>query len=180
MGSEMCIRDSIMPGQALRKKSVRQKLNAVPLEFKGKNVLLVDDSIVRGTTCQEIIQMARDAGAKNVFFASAAPPVRYPNVYGIDMPTRGELISHNREVEEVRQIIGADRLIFQDLEDLVEAVSDTKHSKVDGFDCSVFDGNYISGDIDEQYLTALENARHEAKRACGVTVVGTSVDMTSA
>lgn len=171
-------RTFIMPGQALRKKSVRQKLNAVPLEFKGKNVLLVDDSIVRGTTCQEIIQMAREAGAKNVFFASAAPPVCYPNVYGIDMPTRGELISHGRDVETVRQMIGADRLIFQNLEDLIEAVSDTKHSKVDGFDCSVFDGCYVTGDIDERYLDELERVRHKGKQT--VQVIGASLDMTSA
>ena len=124
--------------------------------------------------------MARDAGAKNVFFASAAPPVKFPNVYGIDMPTRSELISNNRDVEEVRQIIGADRLIFQELNDLIEAVSDTKHSKVDGFDCSVFDGNYITGEIDEQYLTELENARHHTSNTSGVTIVGASVDMTSA
>lgn len=152
-------RTFIMPGQALRKKSVRQKLNAVPLEFKGKNALIVDDSIVRGTTCQEIVQMAREAGAKNVFFASAAPPVKFPNVYGIDMPTRTELISHGHSVEEVRRIIGADRLIFQDLQDLIEAVSDTKHAKVDGFDCSVFDGRYIAGNIDEAYLQSLERRR---------------------
>lgn len=171
-------RTFIMPGQALRKKSVRQKLNAVPLEFKGKNVLLVDDSIVRGTTCGEIIQMARDAGAKNVFFASAAPPVKFPNVYGIDMPTRGELISHNRDVEEVRQIIGADRLIFQDLNDLIEAVSDTKHIKVDGFDCSVFDGNYIAGGIDEAYLDALEKRRNDSKKDKSAVVISSPVDMT--
>ncbi len=157
-------RTFIMPGQALRKKSVRQKLNAVPLEFRGKNVLLVDDSIVRGTTCHEIIQMARDAGAKNVFFASAAPPVRFPNVYGIDMPTRGELISHDRDEEEVRKIIGADRLIFQDLEDLIEAVSDTKYSTVRQFDCSVFDGKYVTGDIDEAYFAKLEKARNGDKQ----------------
>lgn len=170
-------RTFIMPGQALRKKSVRQKLNAVPLEFKGKNVLLVDDSIVRGTTCHEIIQMARDAGAKNVFFASAAPPVRFPNVYGIDMPTRSELISHGREVEEVRQIIGADRLIFQKLEDLIEAVSDTKHVRVDGFDCSVFDGQYIAGNIDESYLDKLETYRHHHSHDHKSQPSG-SVDMT--
>lgn len=166
-------RTFIMPGQSLRKKSVRQKLNAVPLEFKDKNVLLVDDSIVRGTTCHEIIQMARDAGAKSVFFASAAPPVRYPNVYGIDMPSRTELISHGRDVETVRQMIGADRLIFQDLDDLIEAVSDTKHATIDGFDCSVFDGNYIAGDIDEAYLDKLEISRHTATPA-----IATPVDMT--
>lgn len=157
-------RTFIMPGQALRKKSVRQKLNAVPIEFKGQNVLLVDDSIVRGTTCHEIIQMARDAGANKVFFASAAPPVRFPNVYGIDMPTKTELISHNRDVEEVRQIIGADRLIFQDLDDLIEAVSDTKHNKVDGFDCSVFDGYYIAGEIDDAYFAKLEQNRKNNKK----------------
>ncbi len=168
-------RTFIMPGQALRKKSVRQKLNAVPLEFKNKNVLLVDDSIVRGTTCHEIIQMARDAGAKNVFFASAAPPVRFPNVYGIDMPTRTELISHDRDVEEVRQIIGADRLIFQDLNDLIEAVSDTKYSTVRQFDCSVFDGKYVAGNIDEAYFAKLEAARNKNKGG-----ENSPVDMTSA
>lgn len=172
-------RTFIMPGQAQRKKSVRQKLNAVPLEFKGKNVLLVDDSIVRGTTCGEIIQMARDAGAKNVYFASAAPAVKFPNVYGIDMPTRTELISYNRDTEEVCKIIGADRLIFQDLDDLIEAVSDTKHNKVDGFDCSVFDGKYIAGNIDENYLQELEQKRNDSKRE-QITVIASPVDMTSA
>lgn len=171
-------RTFIMPGQQQRKKSVRQKLNAVPLEFKNKNVLLVDDSIVRGTTCHEIIQMARDAGAKNVFFASAAPPVMYPNVYGIDMPVRSELISSGRSVEEVREIIGADRLIFQDLQDLIEAVNDTKHSRVHGFDCSVFDGNYIAGEIDEAYLLNLQNKRNDAAKDKGLTMVDTPVDMT--
>ncbi len=171
-------RTFIMPGQQQRKKSVRQKLNAIPLEFKNKNVLLVDDSIVRGTTCHEIIQMARDAGAKNVFFASAAPPVLYPNVYGIDMPVRSELISSGRSVEEVRQIIGADRLIFQDLDDLIDAVQDTKHSRVDGFDCSVFDGKYIAGNINEKYLTNLQNKRNDAAKDKGVTLVDTPVDMT--
>lgn len=156
-------RTFIMPGQTLRKKSVRQKLNAVPLEFKGKNVLLVDDSIVRGTTCHEIIQMAREAGANNVYFASCAPPVKFPNVYGIDMPTHKELISHNRDVEQVRALIGADRLIFQDLDDLIEAVSDTKHNHVDGFDCSVFDGEYIAGDVNACYLQALENAQNKSQ-----------------
>lgn len=153
-------RTFIMPGQQQRKKSVRQKLSAVPLEFKNKNVLLVDDSIVRGTTCHEIIQMARDAGAKNVFFASAAPPVKYPNVYGIDMPARSELIAAGHDVEEVRKIIGADRLIFQDLDDLIEAVKD-KHSPVKEFDCSVFNGHYIAGDIDENYLAELQQRRND-------------------
>lgn len=158
-------RTFIMPGQTQRKKSVRQKLTAIPLEFKNKNVLLVDDSIVRGTTCHEIIQMARDAGAKNVFFASAAPPVVYPNVYGIDMPARTELIASGRSVEEVRDIIGADRLIFQDLDDLVEAVQDTKHSRVEGFECAVFDGKYITGNIDEAYLANLQQQRNDMAKS---------------
>ena len=175
-------RTFIMPGQQQRKKSVRQKLNAVPLEFKNKNVLLVDDSIVRGTTCHEIIQMARDAGANKVFFASAAPPVKYPNVYGIDMPVRHELIAAGHTVEEVRQIIGADRLIFQDLDDLIDAVQDTKHSKVEGFDCAVFDGKYITGTITEEYLNYLQEQRNDKAKAGGVEVIGstpdTPVDMT--
>ena len=174
-------RTFIMPGQQQRKKSVRQKLNAVPLEFKNKNVLLVDDSIVRGTTCHEIIQMARDAGAKNVFFASAAPPVKFPNVYGIDMPARSELIASGHSVEEVRQIIGADRLIYQDLDDLIEAVQDTKHSKVEGFDCAVFNGCYIAGQINEAYLEHLQEIRSETAKVkkSGVQVIAdTPVDMT--
>src|SRR5699024_3931176 len=137
-------RTFIMPGQQQRKKSVRQKLNAIELEFAGKNVLLVDDSIVRGTTCGEIIQMARDAGANKVYFASAAPPVKFPNMYGIDMPTAEELIAHNRTVDEVCTLIGADGLIFQDLEDLVEACREG-NEKLKQFECSIFDGNYIAG-----------------------------------
>ena len=174
-------RTFIMPGQQQRKKSVRQKLNAVPLEFKNKNVLLVDDSIVRGTTCHEIIQMARDAGANKVFFASAAPPVKYPNVYGIDMPVRHELIASGNTVEEVRQIIGADRLVYQDLNDLVEAVKDTKHSRVEGFDCAVFDGEYITGNMTEGYLLYLQELRNDTAKtkSAGVEVVSdTPVDMT--
>jgi amidophosphoribosyltransferase len=174
-------RTFIMPGQQQRKKSVRQKLSAVPLEFKGKNVLLVDDSIVRGTTCHEIIQMARDAGARKVFFASAAPPVKYPNVYGIDMPVRSELIASGHSVEEVRDIIGADRLIFQDLDDLIDAVKDTKHSRVEGFDCAVFNGCYITGQINEAYLDYLQEQRSETAKTGkkGVQVVAdTPVDMT--
>ncbi|MDO4449819.1 MAG: amidophosphoribosyltransferase [Moraxella sp.] len=169
-------RTFIMPGQSLRKKSVRQKLNAIPLEFKNKNVLLVDDSIVRGTTCGEIIQMARDAGAKNVFFASVAPPVIFPNVYGIDMPVKSELISSGRTVDEVREIIGADRLIFQDLNDLVEAVNNTKYSRVDGFDCSVFDGCYVAGQITEEYLQELQAKRSDGTKAKQAT--DNSVDIT--
>lgn len=169
-------RTFIMPGQSQRKKSVRQKLNAIPLEFKNRNVLLVDDSIVRGTTCHEIIQMARDAGAKNVFFASVAPPVIYPNVYGIDMPVRSELIASGRSVEEVRKIIGADRLIFQDLDDLIQAVNNTKYSRVDAFDCSVFDGKYVAGNIDEAYLKTLQDKRSDGAKQSNQ--VNTPVDIT--
>jgi amidophosphoribosyltransferase len=153
-------RTFIMPGQSHRKKSVRQKLNPVPLEFEGKNVMLVDDSIVRGTTCRQIIDMARDAGAAEVYFASAAPPVRYPNVYGIDMPSASELIAHNRTVEEVCELIGADWLVYQDLDDLVRC-SLEGNPQVAGFDCSVFDGNYISGDVDQNYLDRLEALRND-------------------
>jgi amidophosphoribosyltransferase len=153
-----------MPGQTVRKKSVRQKLNAIGSEFKKKNVLLVDDSIVRGTTSQQIVQMARDAGARNVYFASAAPPVRYPNVYGIDMPAASELVAHGRSVEEVREIIGADKLIFQDLEDLIEAVQKKGKSKVSRFDTSVFNGEYITGDVSEHYLGQLELLRSDSAK----------------
>lgn len=153
-------RTFIMPGQAARKKSVRQKLNAIEQEFKGKNVMLVDDSIVRGTTCRQIIQMARDAGAKNVYFCSAAPAVRYPNVYGIDMPSVHELIAHNRTTEEVAELIGADWLLYQDLEDLKEAVGGGK-VKIEQFDCAVFDGQYVTGDIDAEYLQRLEDTRND-------------------
>jgi len=153
-------RTFIMPGQSQRKKSVRQKLNPVPLEFEGKNVMLVDDSIVRGTTCKQIIQMARDAGAAKVYFASAAPPVRYPNVYGIDMPSASELIAYGRTVEEVGELIGADWLVFQDLEDLV-ACSREGNDIAEGFDCSVFDGKYVTGDIDQAYLDRVESLRND-------------------
>src|SRR5690606_15085827 len=153
-------RTFIMPGQQQRKKSVRQKLNAIELEFSGKNVLLVDDSIVRGTTCNEIIQMARDAGANKVYFASAAPPVQYPNVYGIDMPSASELIAHGRSVAEVCRLIGADGLIYQDLEDLVETAREG-NPDVETFDCSVFDGRYLAGNIDEGYLSALDRRRND-------------------
>ncbi|HDY81468.1 MAG: amidophosphoribosyltransferase [Gammaproteobacteria bacterium] len=153
-------RTFIMPGQSQRKKSVRQKLNPVPLEFEGKNVMLVDDSIVRGTTCRQIIEMARDAGAANVYFASAAPPVRYPNVYGIDMPSALELIAHDRTVEEVCELIGADWLVFQDLDDLVRCSRDGNPA-VDGFDCSVFNGEYITGDVDQNYLDRVESLRND-------------------
>jgi len=156
-------RTFIMPGQQLRKKSVKQKLNALDLEFRGKNVLLVDDSIVRGTTCEQIIEMAREAGANKVYFASAAPPVRHPNVYGIDMPAKEEFIAHDRTVEEIQEAIGADWLVYQDLEDLVEATCDGADVKYD-FDCSVFNGEYITGDIDEDYLNNLQAKRNDAKK----------------
>ena len=156
-------RTFIMPGQQQRKKSVRQKLNAIDLEFNGKNVLLVDDSIVRGTTSTQIIEMAREAGAKKVYFASAAPPVRFLNVYGIDMPNSDELIAHGRTDEEVCQEIGADWLLFQDLEDLIEAVRKGRPD-IDGFDDSVFTGNYITGDIDEDYLNLLQSSRSDAAK----------------
>jgi amidophosphoribosyltransferase len=161
-------RTFIMPGQQVRKKSVRQKLNAIDLEFRKKNVLLVDDSIVRGTTSQQIIQMARDAGAHRVYFASAAPPVRFPNVYGIDMPAASELIAHGRTEEEVARELGADRLIFQELGDLIDAVQKKGKSHVDRFDTSVFDGVYVTGDVTPEYLQALEANRNDvAKTAYG-------------
>ncbi|WP_298143465.1 amidophosphoribosyltransferase [uncultured Acinetobacter sp.] len=176
-------RTFIMPGQQLREKSVRQKLNPVELEFRGKNVLLVDDSIVRGTTCNEIIQMARDSGAKKVFFASAAPMVKYPNVYGIDMPVKSELIASNRSVEEIRDIIGADRLIFQDLEDLKIAIRTKKVPAVQEFDCSVFDGVYVTGDIDDAYLDNLQQNRSDSAKNkkdgyIDVNIDAASVDLT--
>ncbi|MDP2902796.1 MAG: amidophosphoribosyltransferase [Methylovulum sp.] len=156
-------RTFIMPGQKMREKSVRQKLNAIGLEFEGKNVLLVDDSIVRGTTSAQIIQMARDAGAKKVYFASAAPPVRYPNVYGIDMPAAHELIAHGRTEEEVRLAIGADRLIYQDLADLIAAVRKGNPS-IEHFDTSCFSHEYITGDIDDAYLERIEALRNDTAR----------------
>ncbi len=157
-------RTFIMPGQQQRKKSVRQKLNAIDLEFRGKNVMLVDDSIVRGTTCQQIIQMARDAGAKKVFFASAAPEVKYPNVYGIDMPSASELIAHGRTVEQVADAIGADWLVYQDIEDLI-AASAEGNPEIPRFDCAVFDGDYVTGDVDEEYLRKLESARNDLAKS---------------
>ncbi|MGR6874068.1 amidophosphoribosyltransferase [Pseudomonas sp. HK3] len=156
-------RTFIMPGQQQRKKSVKQKLNALDLEFRGKNVLLVDDSIVRGTTCEQIIEMARDAGANKVYFASAAPEVRFPNVYGIDMPAKEELIAHDRSVEEIQEAIGADWLIYQDLDDLIEATCDGADVKYD-FDCSVFNGEYVTGDIDDAYLENLQALRNDANK----------------
>lgn len=154
-------RTFIMPGQAVRRKSVRQKLNAIGMEFKGKNVLLVDDSIVRGTTSREIVDMARAAGANKVYFASAAPPVRFPNVYGIDMPTQSELIATGRSDEEIARAIGADSLIYQDLQDMQQAVRDI-NPKLSRFEASCFDGEYITGDITAEYLARLGQARVES------------------
>lgn len=169
-------RTFIMPGQKQRRKSVRQKLNAIDLEFNGKNVLLVDDSIVRGTTSKEIIQMARDAGAKKVYFASAAPEVRYPNVYGIDMPTSQELIAHNHTAEEVAELIGADWLVYQDLQALYEAAQagnpDIKH-----FEDSVFTGNYVTGGVDEAYFKHLEKLRAEIAKVQAVGDDGRIVEV---
>jgi amidophosphoribosyltransferase len=155
-------RTFIMPGQAVRSRSVRQKLNPMAMEFSGKNVLLVDDSIVRGTTSREIVQMARDSGARKVFFASAAPPVRFPNVYGIDMPTRAELIAAHRSEEEVAREIGADALVYQDLQDLKEAVR-AANPRLTSFETSCFDGVYITGDITSDYLRTIE-IRRDARR----------------
>jgi amidophosphoribosyltransferase len=157
-------RTFIMPGQKMREKSVKQKLNAISLEFEGKNVLLVDDSIVRGTTSEQIIQMARDAGAKKVYFASAAPPVRYPNVYGIDMPAAHELIAHDRTEDEVRVAIGADRVIYQELNDLIDAVR-KGNQDIQHFDTSCFSKEYITGDIDDEYLERTEALRNDGAQA---------------
>jgi amidophosphoribosyltransferase len=155
-------RTFIMPGQAVRKKSVRQKLNAIGVEFKGRNVLLVDDSIVRGTTSKEIVQMAREAGAKKVYMASAAPPVRYPNVYGIDMPTREELIAADRSIEQIREYIGADALIYQDV-DAMKRVVGALNPRLDGFEASCFDGRYITGDVSVEDFAAMEAQRNSAR-----------------
>jgi amidophosphoribosyltransferase len=156
-------RTFIMPGQALREKSVRRKLNAIEHEFKGKNVLLVDDSIVRGTTSAQIIEMARDVGASRVYFASAAPPVRHPNVYGIDMPAVNEFIANGRSIEEINETIGSDRLFYQTLEDL-EQVTLQPTSTVSAFDSSCFDGHYVTGDIDEAYLKRLNDQRNDGAK----------------
>ena len=157
-------RTFIMPGQEMRARSVRRKLNAIDLEFRGKNVLLVDDSIVRGTTSAQIIDVAREAGARRVYFASAAPPVRHPNVYGIDMPAASELVAAGRSEEEVARIIGADWLIYQDLDDLVRAV---RHhdSEVTEFDASCFSGVYVTGDVSPEYLARLQSERSDQARA---------------
>ncbi|MCU0763632.1 MAG: amidophosphoribosyltransferase [Hydrogenophaga sp.] len=155
-------RTFIMPGQGVRKKSVRQKLNVIASEFKGRNVLLVDDSIVRGTTSREIVQMARDAGARKVYLASAAPPVRYPNVYGIDMPTPDELVAHNRTVEEIRESIGCDALIYQDVDAMKQAIG-SLNPELAGFDASCFDGVYVTGDITLDDIARMNAGRDQAE-----------------
>ncbi len=159
-------RTFIMPGQSVRKKSVRQKLNVIASEFKGRNVLLVDDSIVRGTTSREIVQMARDAGARRVYLASAAPPVRFPNVYGIDMPTLQELVAHDRTVEEVREVIGCDALIYQEVDAMIDAVKKALpkgYPMIEGFDASCFNGEYVTGDISAEVIASLNAQRvHES------------------
>jgi amidophosphoribosyltransferase len=158
-------RTFIMPGQTVRKKSVRQKLSAISMEFRDKNVLIVDDSIVRGTTSREIVQMARESGARKVFFASAAPPVRFPNVYGIDMPTRAELIATGRTEDEIAAEIGADAVIYQDLPALIRAVQ-ACNPALEQFETSCFDGIYVTGDVTSEYLGELETRRDD-KRAEG-------------
>ena len=152
-----------MPGQTLRRKSVRRKLNAIGAEFKGKNVLLVDDSIVRGTTSEQIIDMAREAGAQKVYFASAAPEIRFPNVYGIDMPSANELIGYGREVDEVCQLIKADGLIYQGLDGLISSVSQN-NPQLKHFETSVFNGHYVTGDVSQDYLDRLDAARNDTAR----------------
>ena len=147
-----------MPGQKIRKKSVKQKLNTINIEFENKNVLLIDDSIVRGNTSRQIVQMARDAGANKVYFASASPPIRHPNVYGIDMPYVNELVAYNRTVDEIKNEIGADKLIYQSLNDLIAAVK-KYNNEIDGFDCSCFNGEYITGGVTKKYLENLRNTR---------------------
>lgn len=168
-------RTFIMPGQTLRKKSVRQKLNPISLEYKNKNVLLVDDSIVRGTTSKEIVQMAREAGAKNVYFASASPPVRFQNVYGIDMPAANELIAHGKNINEVCKEIGADKLFYQDIDDLIWSVR-KGNKKLKQFETSVFTGEYVT-DIGDDYLRSLEVVRSDARKSTQPEDYTSSIDM---
>ncbi len=169
-------RTFIMPGQEMRKKSVRRKLNAITAEFTGKNVLLVDDSIVRGTTSEQIIDMARAAGAKKVYFASAAPEIRFPNVYGIDMPSATELIAHGRELDDICQLIGADKLIFQSIEDLQAAVS-VANPDIKQFETSVFNGQYITNDIDQSYLEKLDALRNNETKETSDKNADSIIDM---
>ncbi|MBT5602435.1 MAG: amidophosphoribosyltransferase [Gammaproteobacteria bacterium] len=156
-------RTFIMPGQEERHKSVRRKLNTVELEFRGKNVLLVDDSIVRGTTSRQIVQMARDAGATKVYLASAAPPVRFPNVYGIDMPAANEFVAHDQSIDEIAEYIGVDWLIYRDLEDLQSCAMGI-NPRIERFDCSIFDGHYVTGGVDDWYLNRIERQRNDSAK----------------
>lgn len=172
-------RTFIMPGQSIRKKSVRQKLNAIDLEFKGKNVLLVDDSIVRGTTSREIIQMAREAGANKVYFASAAPPVLYPNVYGIDIPTPNELIAYGRTEDEICEAIGADWLIYQDVEDLISAAREG-NPKIKHFDVSCFTGEYVTGNVSEEYLDYVSGLRSDSAKQLRESPEESLIDLSNA
>jgi amidophosphoribosyltransferase len=169
-------RTFIMPGQTIRKKSVHQKLNAISLEFKGKNVLIVDDSIVRGTTSREIVQMAREAGANKVFFASSAPPVRFPNVYGIDMPTRTELIATGRTEDEIARHIGADAVIYQDLDALKAAVREA-NPRLERFEASCFDGHYVTGDVTSEYLAEVERRRDDKRQESADEVEAGEADL---
>ena len=177
-------RTFIMPGQATRKKSVRLKLNTIRREFEGKNVLLVDDSIVRGTTANEIVQMARDAGAKKVFFCSAAPPIRYPNIYGIDLPTQQELIAYGRTEEEIAAKIGCEWVVYQDQADLEESVrmavpkQNNDDSLFQGFDCSTFDGIYVTGQrMGDEYFTKLHSLRNDAAKATRDGTIPATIQM---
>ena len=163
-------RTFIMPGQAMRKKSVRRKLNAIPHEFEGKNVILVDDSIVRGTTSAQIVEMAREVGAKKVYFASAAPPVRHPNVYGIDMPAVTEFIANGKSIDEIGDAIGADKLFYQTLEDLIEVTSINGEQS---WDTSCFNGEYVAGNVTQEYLDALEAARNDSAKNATTNSEGT-------
>ncbi|MGH8647810.1 MAG: amidophosphoribosyltransferase, partial [Burkholderiales bacterium] len=169
-------RTFIMPGQSIRQRSVRQKLNAIAMEFRGKNVLLVDDSIVRGNTSREIVQMAREAGARRVFFASAAPPVRFPNVYGIDMPTREELIANGRTEAEVAREIGCDELIYQDLEALRDDVRSV-NPKVASFEDSCFSGVYVTGDVTREYLDGVEAQRRDGAKMAEQEAASAQLDL---
>jgi amidophosphoribosyltransferase len=171
-------RTFIMPGQGIRRKSVRQKLNAIDLEFRDKVVLLVDDSIVRGNTSGEIIQMAREAGARKVYFASAAPPVRYPNVYGIDIPTQDELIAYRRTEEDVAKAIGADWLIYQDVEDLIESAR-AGNRKIREFDTSCFTGEYVTGSVSVDYLAQISELRNDAAKAARETAEDNIIDLSN-
>ena len=163
-------RTFIMPGQKERQKSIKRKLNAIPLEFRNRNVLLVDDSIVRGNTMKQIIQMCRDAGAKKVYVASAAPPVKFPNVYGIDMPTKQEFIANDLTIDEIQRVLGADALFYQNLDDLIWAAHEGNEN-IKSFDCSCFDGKYVTGDIDEAYLKKLESSSRVSQKVSEMPLI---------